>query len=126
MFSVAHALADAGGASLTRFGAWLTEEAGAPKNPKNWQPDCDRAILLDLDVLFWPTLSIDPLALLRFYSKRHPVVAVWPGGISEGVARYSEPGRVDYFSRKLEDALILRARNTVYPDEVPYEIERIV
>jgi hypothetical protein len=41
------------------------------------------------------------------------------------VARYSEPGRADHFSRKLEDAVILRARSTAYPDEVPYEIERV-
>ena len=125
-FSVAHALADAGEASLTRFGTWLTEGTGAPKIPETWQPERDRAILLDLDVLFWPVLAVDPVALLRLYSKRHPIVAIWPGDISEGVARYSEPGRVDHFSRKLEDALILRARSTAYPDEVPYEIERVV
>jgi hypothetical protein len=124
-FTVASALADAGEASLTRFGAWFTEGTEGPKIPETWQPERERAILLDLDVLFWPALTVDPVALLRLYSKRHPIVAVWPGDIPEGVARYSEPGRPDHFSRKLEDALILRARSTAYPDEVPYEIERV-
>ena len=122
---VALALAEAGRASLVRLGAWLTENAEGPKDAGTWHPESDRAVLVDLDVLFWPDLGVDPVALLRLYSKRHPVVAAWPGTIARGIARYSEPGRVDHFSRKLEDALILRARSTAYPDEVPYEIERI-
>lgn len=110
---------------MIRFGAWLTEGTAVPKMPEAWQPERDRTILLDLDVLFWPALKVDPVALLRLYSKRYPIVAVWPGDISEGVARYSMPGRADHFFARLEDALILRARSTAYPDEVPYEIERV-
>lgn len=123
---MAHALAEAGKASLTRFGAWLTEDTECPKAVETWRPENQRAVLLNLDILFWPAVGVDPLALLRLYSKRHAILAVWPGNITEGVARYSEPGRVDHFSRKLEDSVVLRPRSTAYPDEIPYQIERIV
>lgn len=81
--------------------------------------------LTALDVLFWPDLRVDVLALLRRLARRGPVVAAWPGNAVRGRAVYSEPGRRDHYDRPLEDCVLLRTRPTTFPDQVPFEIERI-
>jgi hypothetical protein len=82
--------------------------------------------LVDLDVLFWrPWLQLDPLLLLRSLARSASRVAAWPGEIEGGTALYSERGRQDYFSAVVRDIVILRSRPVYYPDEPPFEIERI-
>lgn len=83
-------------------------------------------LLVDLDVLFWqPWLALDPLALVRELARRDPpVIAEWPGDLSGARATYSEVGRLDHFQGALEDAVVLRPRVTVFPDEIPYKLER--
>jgi hypothetical protein len=83
-------------------------------------------VLIALDALFWkPWLSLDPLMVLRRLARRDPpILALWPGAISEGSVSYSAAGRPDYFAATLEDAVVLRPKATMYPDEVPYVLER--
>jgi hypothetical protein len=82
--------------------------------------------LVDLDVLFWrPWLELDPLLLLRSLARSASRVVAWPGEVEAGTAYYSEPGRRDYFVAVLRDVVILRSRPVYYPDEPPFEIERI-
>lgn len=81
--------------------------------------------LLDLDILFWPELRIDPINALHALARRSVVLAVWPGTIERRWARYSVPGRRDYFEAELNDTIVLRPRPQRFPDQVPYEVERI-
>ena len=85
-----------------------------------------KPVLVALDALFWkPWLSLDPLMVLRSLARRDPPnIAIWPGAISGRFVSYSAAGRPDYFVATLEDALVLRPRGTMYPDEVPYMLER--
>jgi hypothetical protein len=82
-------------------------------------------LLVDCAILFDPEVAIDPLALFRTLAKRRPIIAVWPGTIEGGWARYSQPGRRDHYEGQLADVLVLRARPTAFPDEVPYTVERV-
>ncbi len=82
-------------------------------------------ILTDLDVFLWPALGIPLLPLLAGIARYHAVIAVWPGEITDSRARYSTPGRPDYHDSRLTDVVVLHPRTTRFPDEVPYEIERI-
>jgi len=83
-------------------------------------------VVADLDLLAWPDLAIDVLSFLRRVSRRHPLIAVWPGDITDARARYSAPGRPDHIDQALRDAIVLRPTSTRYPDEVPFRIERFV
>lgn len=82
--------------------------------------------LTDLDVLFWPTLKVDPLGLLGLLARSQPRIAVWPGAISSRRATYSAPGRLDHYDGPIRDALVLRAHHADFPDQIPFDVERIV
>jgi hypothetical protein len=85
----------------------------------------DATIICDLDMLCWPVLGIPPLAFLASLARRRATLAVWPGEIGGGRARYSQPGRPDHIDLTLHDTVVLRPRTTAFPDECPYETERI-
>jgi hypothetical protein len=86
----------------------------------------DATVLTDIDFLFWPALHVAPLAFLATRSRQRPTIALWPGEITRERAIYSTPGRPDYHDVALHDVIVLRPLQTRYPDEVPYEIERIL
>lgn len=53
-------------------------------------------ILLDgLQLLFTPLLNLDPLALLRQLSKKHLIVAAWPGRYEGGRLSFLEVGQAE-------------------------------
>jgi hypothetical protein len=84
------------------------------------------AVLRHIEVLFSPEVPADPLRLLTMLARRGPVIASWPGTIEDGRALFSRPGRHDHFDQPLpSSALVLRAIPTTFPDEVPYEVERV-
>ncbi len=85
----------------------------------------DAVILTDIDLLFAPPLHINVLALLGRRGRRCATIAVWPGVISGRRAVYSIAGRGDHQDVALANALVLRPIPTRFPDEVPFEIERI-
>ena len=83
-------------------------------------------LLFDLEVLCWRREQpLDPLRFLRLHARKHGTVALWPGRITERVAAFSEPGRRDYYRVALTEVTVLRPAPTRFPDEVPFEIERI-
>lgn len=84
-------------------------------------------LLVDLEVLFWqPWLRLDPVSILRTIARRGmPLVSQWPGTAVGRTVTYSVPGRRDYYRASLEDAVLLRPRDRMFPDEVPYTVERI-
>ena len=46
-------------------------------------------LLAEIDVLFEPSLSLDPLRLLRDISRTTPLVVLWPGSHINGVLAYA-------------------------------------
>jgi hypothetical protein len=122
--AVVAALADALRVAPVRVGMVLTK-GQVPDSDAVGAALGDSTILVDCEILFDPELRIDPLHLLRRLARRAPRVAVWPGRIDGGRATYSEPGRRDFYERRIADALVLRPRATSFPDEVPYTLERI-
>jgi hypothetical protein len=53
-------------------------------------------ICTDLPLLFEPSLELDPLALLRQWSRRGPVIAAWPGIYSDDGLAYAVPAHAHY------------------------------
>ncbi len=50
-------------------------------------------ILLDsVQILFTPMLHLEPLALLKQLSRKHTIVAAWPGSFEGGQLAYVEAG----------------------------------
>ena len=83
-------------------------------------------LLFDLEVLCWDREpALDLLRFLRLHARKHGTVALWPGRITESVATFSTLGRRDYVWVALTDVTVLRPIPTRFPDEVPFEIERI-
>lgn len=50
-----------------------------------------------LDILFDPLLKTNPIRLLENLSKRHKIIAVWPGRYKDGKLIYAESGHPEYF-----------------------------
>ena len=89
-----------------------------------WLAGCP--LLFDLEVLCWDRgPSLDLMRALRLHARQHGTVALWPGRIAERVATFSAPGRRDYVRVALTNVTVLRPVPTRFPDEVPFEIERI-
>ena len=96
-----------------RFGDLTERLAGCP-------------LLFDLEVLCWrrePALDLP--RFLRLHARKHGTVVLWPGRITERVATFSEPGRRDFVRLALTEVTVLSPVPTRFPDEVPFEIERI-
>jgi len=49
----------------------------------------DPVLLEEIDLLFEPSLSLDPLWLLRDMSRVTPLVVLWPGSYCNGVLAYA-------------------------------------
>jgi hypothetical protein len=118
-------LADDLDLQIVRVGSVLSTLDHPPGAMKVEAACSSATILSDLDALLWPALGVPLLPLLTSVARRRALIAVWPGDIADGRARYSAPGRPDYFDSRLTDVVVLRPRTTRFPDEVPYEIERI-
>lgn len=116
--------ADAG-LSAARVGGLLGNLSQPPSSEELQSLLVPHQLLCDLDVLFWPALGVQVMPLLRSLARRGPRVSVWPGPIEGGHAIYSRTGRPDYHDVILSDTIVLRPALRRYPDEVPYEAERI-
>ena len=83
-------------------------------------------LLYDLEALCWDREpGLDLLRFLRLHARKCGVVALWPGRITDRIATFSTPGRRDYVRVVLTVLSVLRPVPTRFPDEVPFEIERI-
>ena len=109
------------GTMAVSVGQRLTQVDSAVRNPASAL--CGSPFLIHLDVLFWPDLNVDPLDLLRELARREPVIAAWPGEISKGRASYSQPGRRDYYETPLPEVVVFGTKQTIFPDEVAFEVE---
>jgi hypothetical protein len=113
------------GLTVGSTGALLTSQPHPPTPDRLPDLLAGNPVLVDLDMLFWPDLTANPLGLLRSLARRGPIVALWPGPIIERRAIYSRPGRPDHHDVALTDAVVLRPRPARFPDETPFTIERI-
>jgi len=112
------------GLDIVWLGAAVSALPGPPSEGQLYQAVGEAELVADVDLLFSADLGIDPLGFLAQLARRRPTVAVWPGEVVAGRARYSVPGRPDHFDRSLPDAIVLRPRPVRYPDEVPFSLER--
>ncbi len=53
-------------------------------------------ICTDIDLLFDPTLALDPLRLLRDSSRSAVLIVLWPGAVADGVLDYAVPAHAHY------------------------------
>ena len=118
-------LSDELGISSISVGQTLCDRPSPPTLSQIEASLSGATILDDIDLLFAPALHINVLGFLSMRGKRQPTVAVWPGEISNRRASYSAPGRPDHQEAALTAAVIIRPTPTRFPDEVPFEIERI-
>ena len=98
------------------------------EHPDGWEHEeqllRSRRVLIDVEVLFWPTVMVDPLRLFRSLSRRGPMIVRWPGQIGgERRALFSEPGRMDYYDEPLNGEVVVRSRAISSPTDVPYDLE---
>jgi hypothetical protein len=82
-------------------------------------------VFVDCQVLFDPSVGIEPIQLFRRLARRTPSFSCWPGEIRDRTFSYSRLGRPDQFEDTVQDAIVLRPRASAFPDEFPYTIERI-
>lgn len=50
----------------------------------------------EIDLLFEPSLALDPLHLLRTCSRQRPLIILWPGSFRERVLTYAQPDHAHY------------------------------
>lgn len=68
----------------------------------------DDLLLLDnLEVLFEPSLTIDPLDIVRRLAHTTRVVAVWPGELVDNRLRYATMGHPEYRDYARDGAVVL-------------------
>lgn len=53
-------------------------------------------VMTDADLLFEPTLALDPLRLLRDLSREGALIVAWPGTYSDNVLAYATPNHAHY------------------------------
>jgi hypothetical protein len=66
------------------------------------------------------------LPFLAGRARRLPTIVVWPGTVRDQRALHSAPGRPDHYDERLDDVVVLRPRTTRFPDEAPFDTERIL
>lgn len=113
------------GLAVARLGGALAHPS-QPPSLAEIEAACGTAtVIADIDVLMWPAVQVSPLQLLSGLARRRPTIAVWPGDVRGGRATYSAPGRPDYHDIALRGVSVLRPRDTRFPDEIPFTIERV-
>ena len=54
------------------------------------------ALCWNIDLLFDPSLNLDPLVLFRQAGRRNPTVVLWPGTFTNGILSYAIPEHRHY------------------------------
>lgn len=122
--TLADTIAQAWVTPVVSAGARVADAIDAGSNPSAWRLVEGAWVLKDIEVLFWaPAFHADVISVLRAGARRHPLAVVWPGPIAKGIARYSVPGRHDYYEGALGADLVLRTERDWYPGEVTFKRE---
>jgi hypothetical protein len=76
-------------------------------------------VMLDnLEVLFDPSLSLNPLTCLKQLSRHRVIIASWTGSISDGCLLYAEPGHPEFRREPATDLLIVSLAAQAPPQTV--------
>lgn len=113
------------GVKVVSVGRTFCDRQSAPSRSDIEEALMSATVLTEIEMLFSPALHLPVLAFLAQRSQERPTIAVWPGAVSQGRATYSAPGRSDFQDDAITNAVIVRPLPTRFPDEVPFEIERI-
>ena len=65
------------------------------------------ALLDNTEILFHPSLRVDPLRLLQSATRNHTIVATWPGQYVDGELTAAEPDHPEYVSYREVDAAVI-------------------
>lgn len=114
------------GVEVVSVGRTFREWQSAPTMSEIEDALIAATVLTDIDMLFAPALHLPVLGFLARRSRERLTIAVWPGAVSRGRATFSSPGKFDFQDEAISNAVIVRSRPTRFPDEVPFEIERIL
>ena len=87
----------------------VASDADQSRTARQWLEDELRkkapgpVVCKDIDLLFHPSLKLDPLALFRQISRHTKVIVLWPGEYKNGVLSYAVPEHKHYrFWKNLE------------------------
>ncbi len=96
------------GAELSGF-LVISSEVDRSRASRDWLLDELRtkspgvAVCTNVDLLFHPSLNLDPLVLFRQASRHRKLVVLWPGTYGNGVLSYAVPEHKHYrFWKNLE------------------------
>ena len=67
----------------------------------------DVVLLDNLEILFDPSLEVEPLRLLQVVSRNRTLVAAWNGQFRDGTLTYAEPGHPEYRQFKHVEAILV-------------------
>jgi len=68
----------------------------------------------DIDLLFHPSLNLDPLGLFKQISRNTSLIILWPGSYRDGVLSYAQPEHKHYrFWKNLEGVEIKGVSNAI-------------
>ncbi len=67
----------------------------------------DVLVLDNLEILFDPSLQIDPMRLLKSVSRKQTIAAAWSGTLHDGSLTYAEPDHPEYRSYRDVDVLVV-------------------
>jgi len=61
----------------------------------------EKACLDNTEILFDPTLALNPMLLLQNFSRSRRVIATWNGSLENGSLAYAYPGHPEYFRQRV-------------------------
>jgi hypothetical protein len=70
------------------------------------KPASGSVLYTDIDLLFEPTLELDPLRLMRDVSRQTRLVVTWPGSYLDNVLSYAVPGHDHYRIWRRSEVLV--------------------
>jgi hypothetical protein len=76
----------------------------------------DVVMLDNIELLFSPELSQDPLRLLQGLSRNRTVIATWGGDLENEYLTYAEPGHPEAKRYPSPDAVCVRVKGDATPD----------
>lgn len=64
-------------------------------------------LLDDIEVLFAPSLALDPLKLLQSLARNRSIVAAWPGAFGDGFLTYADASHPEHRSYRAPEAVVV-------------------
>lgn len=77
--------------------------------------DATVVLLDDIELLFAPSLALDPLRVLQSLARNRTIVATWPGELTDGVLAYADASHPEHCVCRNPKAVIVLAGETRAP-----------